>query len=189
MSAVQRIQRLSIEEYLAREREADIRHEYVDGEIFAMAGASREHILIAGNVHAALHGYLRGSPCRVLMTDMKVRINPANAFYYPDLLVSCTDMDAEPDSYYETEPRLIFEVLSRSTEARDRMEKRLNYQALESLKEYVLIAQNKIEVDIYRRLSSEWEHERCSVGAVIELRSIDFALPIADVYEAVPGIA
>ena len=108
MSAVQRIQRLSIEEYLAREREADIRHEYVDGEIFAMAGASREHILIAGNVHAALHGYLRGSPCRVLMTDMKVRINPANAFYYPDLLVSCTDMDAEPDSYYETESQLIF---------------------------------------------------------------------------------
>ena len=119
---------------------------------------------------------------------MKVWINPANAFYYPDLLVSCTDIGTEPDSYYETQPRLIVEVLSRSTEARDRLEKRLNYQTLESLKEDVLIAQDKIEVDIYRCLSPEWEHERCSAGAIITLRSINFALPTADVHENVPGI-
>ncbi len=74
-------------------------------------------------MHAALHNHLRGSPCRVLMTDMKVRIDPANAFYYPDLLVSCTDIGAEPDSYYETRPRLIVEVLWHSTEARDRTDR------------------------------------------------------------------
>ena len=187
MSAVLRIQHLSIEDYLAQERDADVRHEYVDGEIIAMVGASRSHSLIVGNLHAALHSHLRGSPCRVLMTDMKVRINSANAFYYPDLLVSCTALEDEPDDYYESQPRLIIEVLSQSTEARDRMEKRLNYQTLASLEEYMLVAQDKIEVDVYRATAGKWEHERYSQGAEIVLSSIDFELPIIDIYENVPG--
>lgn len=189
MPAVQKIRRLSTEEYLALEHDADSRHEYVDGEIFAMAGASRAHSLIVGNFHAALHNHLRASRCRVLASDMKVQVSPANAFYYPDLLVSCSDIDTEPDNYYETRPRLIVEVLSRSTEARDRMEKRLNYQMLDSLEEYVLAAQDKIEIDIYRRADGEWEHERYSAGADIALRSVGFELPIAEIYNNVPDIA
>jgi Uma2 family endonuclease len=185
MSAIQKIRRLSTAEYLALERRSDTRHEYVDGELFAMAGASREHAIIVTNAILALGDHLRGTPCRVLANDMKVRVEPANVFYYPDVLVSCSAPEQEPDRYYETQALLVLEVLSTSTEARDRMEKRQNYQRLAALQEYVLIAQDRPLVEIYRRLEDGWEHERCDAGDTVTLRSIELSLPIAALYEGV----
>jgi len=188
MSTVEKVECLSVEEYLACERDSDIRHEYIDGELYAMVGASRPHNLITGNLHAALHNHLRGSPCRVYSHDMKVRIEAANRFYYPDLMVCCSAVEAEPDEYYETKPVLVIEVLSPSTAPRDRWEKRITYQRLESLLEYVLVAQDTIHAEIYRRLPGGWEREACQVNDKMRLPSIGFELALTAIYEGVSGI-
>ena len=186
MSTVEKVKHLSIEDYLAQERDGDVRHEYIAGEIYAMVGASRSHNLIASNLHAALHNHLRGSPCRVFMNDMKVRIETGDRFYYPDILVSCSKIEDEPDEYYETQPVVIVEVLSPSTAMRDRLEKRLAYQRLVSLQEYVLVTQDAMQVEIYRRLSDGWEREMCQADDSIHFRSIGFELPSQVIYEGIP---
>ena len=133
---------LSPESYLDRERQATVKHEYIDGEIYAMAGASAPHIQIVGNLYAALRSHLRGTGCDILFSDIKVRIDTKNCFYYPDLIVTCDDHDRENDHYRHV-PKLIVEVLSDSTEARDRGDKFEDYSTLDSLQEYALIAQKK----------------------------------------------
>lgn len=130
---------LSIDDYLAGELASEIRHEYVDGEVYAMAGAGRAHNLIVTNIVARLRVKARGTPCLVFATDMKVRVGAWNAFYYPDVAVSCDPSD--DNEFYLTAPCLIVEVLSPSTEGIDRREKLLAHRTLESLREYVLIAQ------------------------------------------------
>jgi Uma2 family endonuclease len=143
----------TVEEYLELEQSSDIRHEYFAGEVFAMAGGSKEHNIISGNIYSHLRSRLRGSSCNVFMSDMKVRINLANdnktIFYYPDVVVSCDTEDQ--DRYFLNYPCLIIEVLSPSTETIDRREKLVNYRSLASLKEYVLISQNEVKVEVYRQ--------------------------------------
>lgn len=142
---------LTVEEYLKAEQSSDIRHEYVDGQIFAMSGASEEHNQIAGNIYALLRPHLRGTPCRAFISDMKVKVNVQNVdiFYYPNLLVTCDPNDRE--RYFKTNPTLIVEVLSKSTEVTDKREKRVNYQTKKSLQEYILIFQYEIKVEVYRK--------------------------------------
>ena len=115
------------------------------------------------------------------MSDMKVRV--ADDFFYPDLVVSC--QPREPVFYYVTEPALIVEVLSPSTEARDRLDKRVAYQTLKSLQEYALIAQDKISVEIIRRVADGWEVERCSHGDVLQFKSVNFICGVEAIYEDV----
>jgi Uma2 family endonuclease len=183
----------SVEEYLELEQTSDIRHEYFAGEVFAMAGGSKEHNIISGNVYSRLRSQLRGSSCNVFMSDMKVRINLANEnqtiFYYPDVIVSCDTEDQ--DRYFLNYPCLIIEVLSPSTETIDRREKLLNYRSLASLKEYVLISQDQVKVEVYR----QDEKRNWTIQTLINrddklhLDSVGLILEMTDIYEDVINVA
>lgn len=183
MSVKTRLKPLTVEEYLEGELRSDVKHELVGGRAYAMVGASRYHVLIAGALHAALRTHLRGGPCRAYISDMKVRVG--DDFYYPDVLVSCT---AGGHDYYETAPVLIVEVLSPSTETRDRLEKCLAYQRLDSLKEYVLIAQDKVRAEVHRRIEGGWEVERFDERDVLRLESVDMTIPLTEIYEDVMNV-
>ncbi|WP_414527070.1 Uma2 family endonuclease [Nodularia chucula] len=177
---------LTVTEYLESENFSDIRHEYVAGQVFAMAGASEEHNLISGNIYNILRSHLRGSFCRAFMSDMKVKVKVQNAdiFYYPDILVTCNLEDKE--RYFKTYPSLIIKVLSDSTETTDKREKRINYQMLDSLQEYVLVYQDQIKVEVYRReVSGSWSMEVLSKDDKLRLDSIGLNLTMAEIYEDV----
>lgn len=183
--ALAKHQSLSESEYLAGEQLPEQRHEYVAGEIFAMAGASKRHGTISGNLFATIRGHLRGTPCRSWMADMKVKIAAAAAFYYPDVVVSCAAEDRAPDSPsdYLLAPSLIIEVLSPSTAAIDRREKLLNYRKLPSLQEYVLVDQERQWIEVYRRDDNGWLHQTATAGECIDLQSVNLTLAAADIYE------
>ena len=174
---------MSIEEYLKFEEGTPIRHEYVAGEVFAMSGGSRKHALIAGNVFAAFHAHLRGSPCSSFINDFKLHLDVNESkffFYYPDVMVAC---EPQADDRFCTNPRLIVEVLSPSTEHTDRREKASNYRQIPALEEYVLVAQRMAEVTIYRR-SEHWSPLiLSSLGETAEFRSIELSLPLGQIYE------
>ena len=177
---------LTPEEYLQLEAASDSKHEYINGEIYAMAGATDTHVTIALNIAVMLRSHLRGSGCRVFISDMKVRIETKNRFYYPDVMVTCETKDRE-NSTYKQFPRLIIEVLSDSTEAFDRGDKFADYQSLPSLQEYVLINTKKARIECFRRteeglwLLQFYELE----DSQFKLTSVDFTSKISDVYEEV----
>lgn len=175
---------ISVEEYLEGEQHSDAKHEYIDGQVYAMVGASIRHNLIAGALHTALRSHLAGGPCRAFISDVKVRVD--DIFYYPDLVVACGDIDTT--AYYLTHPTVIVEVLSPSTEAKDRFEKRLACQRLASLREYVLVAQDKIQVEIYRRTLDGWELEQFDERDALRFESLDFAIPVTDIYRDVMSL-
>ena len=179
---------LSEEEYLAQERAGDTKHEYRSGEIVAMVGASREHNLIAGDTYATLHGQLRKRPCEVYMNDMRLKVAAAGKYLYPDIMVVC----GEPrfaDDYVDNllNPTVIIEVLSPSTEAYDRGEKFEHYRTIESLREYLLIAQDRYHIDHFvRQDDGLWVlSDATGLEAMIALPSIGCVLPLAEVYENV----
>ena len=179
---------LTTEDYLENEKQSNVRHEYVDGQIFAMTGSSREHNLIATNIIALLRPHLRGSSCRGFVSDMKVKINRNNQradfFYYPDIVVTCNSQDRE--RFFLTVPCLIIEILSPSTQATDKREKRINYQSLESLQEYVLIAQDEFRLEVYRRDDSNiWQMETLGQQDSLQLSSVGLTLTMAEIYEDV----
>lgn len=181
MSATAKLKPLSVEEYLAAEETSDVRHELVDGYLFAMVGTSQRHNLIALSLGSLIRAHLRGTPCRVFMSDLKVRVG--NNFYYPDLVVSCQVTDTA--SIVAADPKLIVEVLSPSTESRDRFEKRLAYQRLDSLQEYVLVAQEQLQVEVFRRCSDGWEVETYGAGETVWFESLDLAVALGAIYEDV----
>lgn len=147
---------MSIDEYLAAEAKASVRHEYVRGRIFAMTGATDAHNIICGNLFAPLHSFLRGGPCIAYANDMKVHVEIMESFYYPDIMVSCEPLD--PSSVFKCTPRLIVEVLSPSTRLTDRREKLVAYQQLASLMQYVVIEQKRYLVESHTRLSGkDWQ--------------------------------
>ena len=183
MSVVSKLERITVDEYLDGEERGDVRHEYVDGVIYAMVGASVRHNLITGGLFSLLYRQLRGSSCYVFQSDMKVRVD--QAFYYPDIVVTCGDLD--PGARYLSDPVLIAEVLSPSTEAKDRLEKMVSYQSLPSLKEYLLVAQDKVLVEILRRIDTGWQIETCSYGDRLNLESVGVDAPVEAIYEDVMG--
>lgn len=171
--------------YLDWERQQSSRHEYVAGEIFAMTGATDAHVTVAGNLFALLRAHVRGTPCRVYMADMKLRVETADAFFYPDVFVTCTESDRR-QIHYKNEAILIVEVLSDSTAAYDRGRKFAYYRQLPGLREYVLIDPETLGVDVFRRE----EHGYFVLypfgpGERVELASIDFTAPIEALYEDV----
>lgn len=170
---------LSVDDYLAGELESQVRHEYVDGEIYAMVGASDRHGLITLNLAGTLSQRLPDR-CQVFTSDMKVRIRTAERtiFYYPDILVSCDPRDRE--SYYRQYPCLIAEVLSPHTARLDRFEKFLFYQQLDALEEYLLVSQDYRQVEVFRR-ADQWRATRYTQGEV-PLQSVDLAVPIEALY-------
>ena len=174
----------SVEDYLQGELVSDIKHEYINGDVYAMVGAKRAHNMIAGNLFAALHNHLRGSPCLVFGSDMKVYIKTQteDCFYYPDLQVTCSVDDKEES--YNTQPKLIIEVLSDSTERRDRADKFYRYRKLTSLEEYVLVAQDIQRVEIYRRANA-WDLELFGENECFCFDSVGLTLTVTEVYEGV----
>jgi Uma2 family endonuclease len=139
---------LSVEEYLEGERDAEVRHEYVAGQAYAMAGASVRRNRIAGNIFTRLSVHLDGADCEPFISDMKVRVAP-DLFYYPDVFVACDPPGGDP--YFRTEPRLVVEVLSPSTERADRREKLAAYRDCPSVREYTLVSQDGTRVELHRR--------------------------------------
>jgi Uma2 family endonuclease len=175
---------ISIEEYLAGERASEIKHEYIGGQVYAMTGVSVGHNLITLNLASALKARLRGGPCQVFAADLKLRVRVADEeiFYYPDVFVACRPDDRDP--YYRRYPNTVIEVLSETTERIDRREKFLAYRTIESLQEYVLVAQQRQQVTVFRR-SGEWRAEPVAPNDTLRLGSLDFAMPVAEIYEGV----
>lgn len=185
MSAVAAPYYLTVEDYLTDEVKSPTRHEYVAGMVYAMAGETDRHNLIVGSVYAAIRAHLRGGKCRAFIENVRVQISLAerDAFYYPDILVTCDPRDVDP--YQKRFPKLIIEVLSDSTEGTDRREKFWNYTATDSLEEYVLIAQDRCEVMIFRR-SANWQPQtHANLADDAHLISIDLSLPLQVIYEGI----
>ena len=178
------------EEYLAWEAEQEGKHEFLAGEIFAMVGASDRHVTIAGNVYAAIRERLRGGPCRAYISDMKLHVAAANAWFYPDVMVTCDPADHRREMD-KTAPVLIIEVLSSSTEAFDRGGKFAAYRTIPSLNEYLLIDPDSGRLELYRRNpENQWVLHTPDGDTPLELSSIDLILDRATLFEdAEPGSA
>ena len=202
MSSLSQQPYLTPDQYLQIEETGNTKHEYIDGQSYAMAGASDAHVTIAGNLFALLRSHVRGSDCRVYISDMKARIEALNRFYYPDVMVSCDSRDlATPN--YKRFPTLIIEVLSDSaesfrcgsaspkpfqeTEAFDRGDKFIDYQQIDSLREYVLISTKQQRIDCLRRTEQglwlfQSYNKQCSS---FRLDSVGFEVQLELLYEDV----
>jgi Uma2 family endonuclease len=176
--------RFTPEQYLALERKAEFKSEFCNGFIIAMAGASREHNVIAGNLHGEIRSQLKGRPCEVYMSDMRVRVSQMELFTYPDVVAlggEARFLDDRVDTLLN--PTMIVEVLSASTESYDRGDKFMHYRRLESLREYVVVSQDKVLVERFTRQGDEWLlTEFRSVDDTLRLASIDCAIPLREIY-------
>jgi Uma2 family endonuclease len=177
---------LSVDQYLEFEEHSEQRHEYIDGVVYAMAGASEKHEVLKGNLFAAIHGHLRGGPCKAYSSDFKLRlqIDRRDLFYYPDVMVACGREGVA--SHYLHYPKLLVEVLSRSSESVDRREKFLGYTQIESVEEYVLVCQDAAQITIYRRAAKWVAQTYTRPDEIAAFQSIGLSLPLARIYEGVP---
>ena len=176
---------ISPEEYLKLEELSQVKHEYIQGETYAMAGASDTHVTLSVNLVTLLRNHVRGSGCRVYMSDMKARIESRNIYYYPDVMVTCDERDKAFQSF-KRHPCLIIEVLSTGTEGFDRGDKFADYQNLETLQEYVLISQKRQRVECFRRNTEGlWVLHSYTQGNEIHLASVDFRTSMDAIYEDV----
>jgi Uma2 family endonuclease len=185
MIAIKQSSYLSPEDYLEAEKSSSIKHEYHNGDVYAMAGASDEHVTIGINITALLRGHLRGSDRRVYGFDMKVQIDAVNHFYYPDVMISCDQRDRE-FRYFKKYPSLIIEILSEGTEAKDRGKKFEHYRCLKTLQEYVLVSQTQQQVEVFRKNEAGlWVLHPFGEGDEVELQTVDLRVAIASLYEDV----
>jgi Uma2 family endonuclease len=175
------------EDYLAWEREADFKSEYLRGQIYAMSGAGLNHNIIASNLNGELRSQLKGRPCQVLGSDMRVQVDAADAYFYPDVSGLCGKFefhDGRQDTYRN--PQFIIEILSDSTESFDRGKKFFSYQMLPSLREYVLVSQKMAVVEVYRKDGDRWIYQLLKGDdAVLALESVGCELPFAEIFRNV----
>lgn len=171
---------IRVEDYLEGETLSDIKHEYLDGEVVAMGGASARHGLVVTSLGLAIGPHARRKGCQLFIADMKVRVEHTGQtyFYYPDLVLACAPDDRE--TYYRRSPCLLVEVLSPSTERIDRREKLFAYQAIPSLREYLLVDPDKRSVEIYR-FGDPVRYETCTEGA-FRLDCLDVEITLDEVY-------
>ena len=182
---VQAYKPLDEAEYLALEARSPVRHEYIAGEVFAVTGASIRHNIIALNIATALRTHVRGTPCRALMEGVKLYLKKERSYFYPDVMVTCEPRLLELDAQVQVvdSPVLIVEVLSPSTEGIDRREKLRAYRTQPGLKEYALVGQDACRVELHRRRGDiGWDIITFEPGDMVELASVELALPIAEVY-------
>ncbi len=187
MSAVAVQSRLTPVEYLALERKATTKSEYLNGYLYTMAGASREHNLITGNILGELRSQLKEQPCEVYANDMRLKSSPTGLYTYPDVVVVCGEPRFE-DADFDTllNPIVLVEVLSPSTETYDRGEKFAHYRRLESLQECLLVAQNRVRVEHYLRQGEQWLLTELShLDDTLHLVSIHCELPLREIYSKV----
>ena len=178
---------LTPEEYLAFERKAATKHEYLNGQIITMSGASFAHNFITVNIVTYLNVQLMEGECRVAASDMRVKVTQLDSYFYPDVVVVCGEPRAEDDTFDTLlNPVVIAEVLSPSTEGYDRGEKFEHYQQIASLTDYILISQDEVCVEHYCRQGSGWlQTEFRELEDVLSLPSIDCELRLQDVYRRV----
>ena len=175
-------------EYLTFERESTVKHEFIDGQVVAMSGASRNHNLIAGNVTGLMFNQLAERPCEHYPSDMRVHVPATGLYTYPDVSVMCGEAELQDDEFDTLlNPTVIIEVLSRSTERYDRGTKFRDYRSIPSLQQYVLISQDRPHIEYYTRQDDGgWLlHDASGLDAVVELSSIGCKLRLKDVYRKV----
>lgn len=172
------------EEYLKAEEKATVRHEYVNGYVFAMSGSTDAHNLICGNIFYVIYGHLGNSPCRAYINDMKVRIQSATSYYYPDIMVSCEEF--EPKSVFKNSPVLLIEVLSPSTAQIDKREKLMAYGKIDTVKEYVIVYQDRQRAELYSKTQvGQWEITEFVGGDDLLLKSLpgELSIPMSTIYK------
>ena len=177
------VERVSYAEYLDLERAAETKHEYVDGLVVAMAGGTPEHSRLSANVTVALMNALRGRRCSAFSSDLRVHVPATGRTTYPDVTVVCDERQTaalDPDAIVN--PTVIVEVLSPTTEASDRGEKFGHYRRLESLREYVLVAQDEPRIEVYRREGDVWALREYRAGDAARLASLDLAIDVDAIY-------
>lgn len=178
--------KLSVEDYLEGEKTSQIRHEYVDGEVYQMAGASDRHHRISANIFISLDNHLENSDCEAFMFDMKFKVDKTT-FYYPDVFVTCEE---NPESaFYREHPVLIIEVLSPSTQQTDKREKLRTYQQIPTVQEYIIVEQDKIKLEIHRRQpDGRWityYYDESDRDEIIEFQSVGLQLNLDEIYRRV----
>ncbi len=178
---------MSVEEFLKFEEASPVKHEYINGAIHAMTGASRMHNEVTFNLASALRAHLRGGPCKVYLMDLKLhpQLDSDEIFYYPDVMVDCRPGE-RGDCFLRT-PKLVVEVLAPSTQMIDRREKALTYRAVESIEEYVIAAQDEPKLIVHDRATRWSQRVWEGMDAVAELRSIGLTLPLQQIYGDVIG--
>jgi len=181
--------RMSAQDFLAWDATQSLRHEFVAGEVFAMAGAGEAHVTVALNVAMALRQQLAGTPCRTFITDMKLRVEAADAFFYPDVMVTCSAADAG-DALVKREPVLLVEVLSPATAAYDRGDKFAAYRKLPSLREYLLVDTDSRRCDLFRRRDDGlWVLHPVEPGQAVILSALQAEISAAQLWAEVPDAA
>ena len=169
-------------DYLAWEVEQTDRHEFVDGETFAMAGADDRHVTVSGNLYIALRQHLSGSPCRTYMSDMRLSVAALGSYFYPDVMVTCSAAD-QASALIKAEPKLIIEVLSPSTAAYDRGQKFSHYRSLPSLQEYVLVDLDTRQTDCYRLgVNGLWVLHPFTGDEAVHLASVALEITAAQLF-------
>ncbi|MCT7972086.1 Uma2 family endonuclease [Laspinema olomoucense] len=183
MIAVKSDHHISPEEYLERERHSPIKHEYLDGDVYAMAGTTKSHNIISLNLALLLRTGLKNSPCQTFIADIKVNIDNQKYYFYPDLVVTCDDQD-DLNAYAVTSPTIIIEVLSESTESFDRGKKFQYYRKLSSLQDYILVSSQDYVVEIFHRIEGDrWVLETYQgLSQVARIESLDLNIPLAEIY-------
>ncbi|HAE82656.1 MAG TPA: hypothetical protein DDW33_11555 [Ktedonobacter sp.] len=182
--ALKHTPRMSVEEYFElEENNLDTRYEYLDGYAYMMSGGSANHATISGNIYAILRSLLRGGPCRVYNSDMKVRVSEER-YFHPDVTVTCDPRDRGVADLIQS-PCLVVEVLSPSTEARDRGRKLQCYLACLSIEEYLLVDSRSMRIEIYRKEQKKWIYDAFEADDEVELSSLDVRFPVAGAYEDV----
>ncbi|WP_293370508.1 Uma2 family endonuclease [Nevskia sp.] len=176
------IRYLTEAEYLEGEKRSEVRHEYVDGIVYAMTGATRRHNDIIVSATLQMAPAARAKRCRLNSESVKLRVGPARSYYYPDIVVSCAD---EPDAYFISSPCAIIEVESRETAGTDRREKRQAYLTLSSLREYVIVSQDDISAIVYRRTEdgSGWIEEALATGDLLHISCLALDVPLDALFE------
>ena len=184
---------MSVEEYLRTEEASPFKREYVGGFVYplhggtrAQAGASRTHVAITVNIVSALRQAARQQGCYVYSSDMKLRIEDANTFYYPDVMVVCNPTDPDPQVMYETAPCLLVEVISKSTAQNDRLAKYAAYTALPSLQTYLIVEQAERRVYAYHREGKAWRLEEVASSGSLNLPCLGRSLTLDEIYADVP---
>lgn len=183
MSLAKKSDKMSEQEYLEAEKMSEVKHEYIAGYVYAMAGASKNHSLIIKNVLYGLENILRQikSPCKIFSSDMKIKENVTRTqYFYPDVVVVC-DTSHDDSEYYTNSPVIIVEVLSSSTRIKDKTSKKLAYFNIPTLQEYVLIEQDCCEITVFRK-NEDWRPMFYFLGDFITFESIDVTLSVEDIY-------
>ena len=171
---------ISEAKYLEGEKISDVKYEYIDGDVYAMAGASRNHNIVSTNIARLFGNHLENTPCTTFVSDMKIKAD--GDFFYPDVLINCNNDDG--DDYYTNSAIIIVEVLSKSTRQRDKVTKMKAYKTIPRLEEYVLIEQDFIDVEVCRR-KNNWTSEHYFLGDKVTFESLDLTLSVADIYQRV----